>query len=120
MRLLLMPLVLTLRLALVLTLLSLFVACARPTPAGTPTPAPPTPEVRTLPGRGVAIRGAGNTATDALAPDFNGGLSIGIQVVTLTHDGRSTFVVSDVQDGQREILTSAVGAYSGQRPLVVT
>ncbi|HEY1291658.1 MAG TPA: hypothetical protein VGJ60_01080, partial [Chloroflexota bacterium] len=46
---------------------------------------------------------------------------VGIDVVTLHHDGRSSFIVTAVQDqaNQSETLTSAIGPYSGQRPLVV-
>jgi hypothetical protein len=45
---------------------------------------------------------------------------VGIDLVTLSHDGRSSFIVTAVEGQQSELLTSAIGAYSGQRPLVVT
>ena len=54
-----------------------------------------------------------------MTPQYSGGLAIGIDLVTLTHDGQSTFIVSSIQNDQSEQLTSAIGAYKGQRPLVV-
>jgi hypothetical protein len=75
--------------------------------------------VRELPGRGIQVDGHGTSHTDDIAPQYAGGLSIGIDVVTLSHDGRSSFIVTAVQADQSELLTSAVGAYHGQRPLVV-
>jgi hypothetical protein len=94
------------------------VACARPAAPG-PTPVPQPPEITDLPGRGVAIQGHGTATTDDVTPQYSGGLAIGIDLVTLTHDGQSTFIVSSVENGQSEQLTSAIGAYKGQRPLVV-
>ena len=85
----------------------------------TPTPEPVPPEVRVLPGRGVEVDGHGSAMTDEITPDYSGGLSIGIEVVTLTHDGHSSFIVNAMQGNQSENVTSAVGAYQGQRPLVV-
>jgi hypothetical protein len=38
----------------------------------------------------------------------------------ITHAGQSTFIVTALQGGQAEVLTSAIGPYKGQRPLVVT
>jgi hypothetical protein len=94
-------------------------ACALPAPPPGPTPVPQPPEISDLPGRGVAIQGHGTATTDDLTPQYSGGLAIGIDVVTLTHDGQSTFIVNSVQNDQSEQLTSAIGAYNGQRPLVV-
>jgi hypothetical protein len=93
-------------------------ACTPPRPAG-PTPVPEPPSVRPLPGRGVAIDGHGTTQTDDITPQYASGPTVGIDLVTLSHDGRSSFIVTAVQDGQSEQLTSAIGAYHGQRPLVV-
>lgn len=80
---------------------------------------PEPPSIQNLPGRGVAIQGHGTAQTDDITPQFDAGLTEGIDLVTLTHDGRSTFIVSAVEGDQTELLTSAIGAYTGQRPLVV-
>ncbi len=93
-------------------------ACTRPAPPP-PTPAPVAPTIRELPGRGVAVEGHGSGLSDDVLPQYTGGLPLGIDVVTLTHDGSSTFIVTAVQGGQTENVTSAIGAYKGQRPLVV-
>src|ERR1700687_6391739 len=96
------------------------VACSKAGPGPTgPTAVPVPPSVRTLPGRGVAIEGHGSAATEDVTPQYEGGLTLGIDVVTLTHDGQSTFIVTAVQGQQSENLTRAIGAYRGQRPLVV-
>src|SRR3981081_3959613 len=87
-------------------------------PSG-PTPVPEPPSIRDLPGRGVAVEGHGPTASDEITPQYGGGLTLGIDVVTLTHDGRSSFIVAAVQGEQTETVTSAIGSYRGQRPLVV-
>jgi hypothetical protein len=98
----------------------LLVACSAPKPAG-PTAVPEPPEVQLLAGRGVAISGHGSAQTDPVTPQYDGGLNVGIDVVTLSHDGHSTFVVSVIDENQQtEPLTQAVGAYQGQRPLVVS
>lgn len=94
-------------------------ACARPPVAQGPTPVPDAPAVRMLPGRGVQIDGHGTTQTEDMVPDYAGGLPIGIDKVTLSHDGRSSFIVTAVQGDQAKNLTTAIGAYRGQRPLVV-
>jgi hypothetical protein len=88
-------------------------------PAQGPTPVPEPPEVTDLPGRGVQILGHGTTQTDDITPQYGGGLTIGIDVVTLTHDGHSSFIVTATQGDQSEHLASAIGSYQGQRPLVV-
>jgi hypothetical protein len=77
--------------------------------------------VQTLAGRGVQIDGHGSAQTEDITPQYDSGLTIGIDVVTLSHDGHSSFIVTAVQDeaAQTETLTSAIGPYSGQRPLVV-
>jgi hypothetical protein len=77
--------------------------------------------VRDLAGRGVEVDGHGTAQTDDIVPQYDGGLNVGIDVVTLSHDGRSSFIVTAVQDeaNQTETLTSAIGPYNGQRPLVV-
>jgi hypothetical protein len=96
----------------------LLAGCSTAPPPPTPTAVPP--EMRALPGRGVEFTGVGSAETDEVSPDFTGTLSIGIAVVTLSHSGRSSFIVTAMQDGQSEVLTRAIGAYRGQRPLVVT
>jgi len=84
-----------------------------------PTPVPEPPSIRALPGRGVVVEGRGTTTSDELTPQYGGGVNLGIDVVTLTHDGRSSFIVTAVQGAQSEVVASAIGAYRGQRPLVV-
>jgi hypothetical protein len=95
-------------------------ACAPPggSQAG-PTPVPEPPSIQSLPGRGVAVAGHGSAQTEDISPEYSGGLTVGIDLVTLTHDGRSSFIVTAVEGEQSEQLTSAIGAYQGQRPLVV-
>jgi len=80
---------------------------------------PEPPSIRDLPGRGVAVEGHGTSTSDAITPQYNSGMTLGIDVVTLTHEGRSSFIVTAVQGDQTEVVTSAVGSYRGQRPLVV-
>jgi hypothetical protein len=94
-------------------------ACSKTGPNSGPTPVPIPPSIRELPGRGVAIEGKGSAESDEVTPQYNSGLPIGIDVVTLTHDGQSSFIVTAVQGDQSENLTSAIGVYKGQRPLVV-
>jgi hypothetical protein len=102
-------------------LLLALTACARPAPPSGPTPVPEPPQVRLLPGRGIEVDGHGTTQTDDITPQYDGGLNIGIDVVSLSHDGHSSFIVTAIQDqaAQTETLTSAIGPYTGQRPLVV-
>jgi hypothetical protein len=78
------------------------------------------PQIRPLPGRGVTIDGKGSALSNEISPDYMGTLSVGIAVVTLSHSGKSSFIVSAVQGDQAEVLTQAIGQYRGQRPLVVT
>src|SRR5260221_10811138 len=87
-------------------------------PSG-PTPVPEPPSIQELT-RGVVVQGHGTTQSDEITPQYSGGLTIGIDVVTLTHDGRSSFIVTALQGDQSEVVTSAIGAYRGQRPLVVS
>jgi hypothetical protein len=93
--------------------------CAAPGATTGPTPVPIPPSIRELPGRGVAIEGKGSAESDEVTPQYTGGLPIGIDVVTLTHDGQSSFIVTAVQGDQSENVTTAIGPYKGQRPLVV-
>jgi hypothetical protein len=86
---------------------------------GGPTAVPEPPAIRELPGRGVAVEGHGTTASDEITPQYGGGITLGIDIVTLTHDGRSSFIVTAVQGDQSEVVASAIGSYRGQRPLVV-
>ena len=95
------------------------VGCTRPAPTG-PTAVPVPPTIRELPGRGVAIEGKGPGTSDEVTPQYaSGGMQLGVDVVTLTHDGQSSFIVTALQGNSSENLTSAIGAYRGQRPLVV-
>ena len=84
-----------------------------------PTPVPEPPSIQDLAGRGVSIQGHGTSQTDDITPQFDTGLTEGIDLVTLSHDGHSSFIVYAVEGDQTELLTSAIGAYTGQRPLVV-
>src|SRR3979409_1538001 len=86
------------------------------TPAFGPTPVPEPPAIFDLPGRGVAVEGHGSTTSDEITPQYGGGLTLGIDVVTLTHEGRSSFIVTAVQGGQAEVVASAIGRYPRQRP----
>ena len=110
---------------LVMLFAVLVIGCARPgggaasSAALGPTPVPEPPSVQDLPGRGIQVDGRGTTQTEDLVPQYAGGLTIGIDVVTLSHDGRSSFIVTAVQGDQSELVTSAIGTYRGQRPLVV-
>jgi hypothetical protein len=100
-------------------LLAALVGCSPPGPPPGPTPVPVPPSIRTVAGRGVAIEGRGSVDTEEVSPQYEGGLTVGIDVVTLTHDGQSSFIVTAVQGQERENLTRAIGVYRGQRPLVV-
>lgn len=89
----------------------------------TPPPLTPTvmvPTFKQLPGRGFTFEGHGSAETDEVVPDYAGTLGVGVSVVTLSHTGRSSFIVNALQDGGSEVVASAIGAYQGQRPLVVT
>jgi hypothetical protein len=109
----------TRRLAPLLVLALALVACS-PSPRRGPTPVPEPPEVSLLPGRGVAIAGHGTSQTEPITPQYDSGLNVGVEVVSLSHDGHSTFVVAAVHENQtEETLASAIGGYTGQRPLVV-
>ena len=103
----------------VAVLVLLLVACqSQPRPGPTPVPEPP--RVQLLPGRGVEVDGHGSAQTDPITPQYDAGLTVGIDVVTLSHDGHSTFIVGVIHENQSaETLSTAVGAYTGQRPLVV-
>ena len=104
-------------LALVMVAVS---ACSRADVPSGPTPVPDPPQVREIPGKGVQVDGRGTTQTDDISPQYGGGgLAIGVDVVSLTHDGHSSFIVTAIQGAQTENVTSAIGQYSGQRPLVV-
>ncbi len=74
-------------------------ACARPEPGAPPTPttAPVAPTIRELPGRAIRVEGRGSGDSDPVLPDYAGGVPIGIDVVTLTHNGQSSFIVNAVQ-----------------------
>jgi hypothetical protein len=108
----------------VVVALSILVLCAcSQVPSLAPPPPTPTavvPTYRQLPGRGFSFAGHGSAATDEIVPDYAGTLGIGVSVVTLSHTGRSTFIVTALQEGGAEVVTSVIGAYQGQRPLVVT
>jgi hypothetical protein len=109
------------RLALIAltTLTALATGCTALAPTPTPTPASVAPTIRELGFRSVSVEGQGSGESDPVMPDYTG-LPIGIDLVSLTHDGHSSFIVNAVQGGaQSETLLSAIGAYKGDRPLVV-
>jgi hypothetical protein len=109
-------------LAVVASLGSLACSRSRLGPQGAFQPATAVPTfatVRNLPGRGVMIEGEGTAQSHEVTPQTDGGITVGIDVITITHDGRSTFIVTAAQGKQTETVTSAIGAYRGQRPLVV-
>jgi hypothetical protein len=83
-----------------------------------PNPLPVVEEVQPLPGRGVAIEGSGSARTIEILPDA-AGPGLGVLMLTASHNGQSTFVVSAVQGNQAEVATRAIGQYRGRRPLVV-
>jgi len=63
--------------------------CARPGDARQsaalgPTPVPEPPSVQDLPGRGIQVDGRGTSQTEDLMPQYAGGLTMGIDVVTLS------------------------------------
>jgi hypothetical protein len=110
-----------LRLILAILICSCAAACSRPDPGPppTPTPAPIAPTIREMPGRTIRVEGRGSGTSDPVLPDYTGGVPIGIDVVTLTHNGQSSFIVNAMQGSQSENVATAIGPYQGQRPLVV-
>jgi hypothetical protein len=104
-----------------IALTALAAGCGGPSsPPATPTPIPIAPTIREIGNRSIAVEGQGSGESDPVMPDYTG-LPIGVDVVSLTHDGRSSFIVNAVQGGgaQSETLLSAIGPYKGDRPLVV-
>jgi hypothetical protein len=97
----------------------LLAACAQP--ASAPTPVPVAPTIRQGVGGAITVEGHGSGKSDDVLPQFGpGGVPIGIDLLTISHNGNSTFVVNALQGGQFENVLQAIGAYKGQRPLVVT
>jgi hypothetical protein len=92
----------------------------RPAP---PTPVPTStavePAIDYLPGRGVQISGYGDAVTSPITPQYTQGITVGISIVTATHDGQSAFAVQAIADNHPIVLVSATGQYRGARPLVV-
>jgi len=80
-------------------------------------PVPEPPAITELPGRGVAVEGHGTTTSDEITPQYGGGMSLGIDVVTLTHDGRSSFIVTAVQGGQAQAGEILISGYSNEDPV---
>lgn len=99
----------------------LLAGCSLPQRGGPtgPTPVPEPPQVVNLPGRGVTVQGHGSATSEPLVPDYTGGIPIGIDLLTLTHDGQSSFIVTAIEGDQSTNVAMAIGAYNGQRPLVV-
>src|SRR5438270_8325435 len=90
-------------------------------PAATSAPRPLLPEtdISYLPGRGVELTGQGDRTTGLITPQYTQGITVGISVVTLMHDGQSNFIVQAIANNQPTVLVAAVGPYQGSRPLVV-
>src|SRR5712691_1542819 len=92
-----------------------------PPPASTSVPPPLLPETNLtyLAGRGVELTGHGDTLTGSITPQYTQGITVGISVVTLSHDGQSDFTVQAIASNQPTVLVAATGQYQGSRPLVV-
>jgi hypothetical protein len=90
---------------------------ANPTPI--PTAIEVEPAVDYLPGRGVEITGRGDAITVPITPQYTQGITVGISIVTATHDGQSAFTVQAIADNQPVVLVATTGQYRGARPLVV-
>ena len=88
-----------------------------PTAIGTPTPVEAT--VSYLQGRGVEVVGRGDATTEQITPQYTQGITVGISLVTVTHDGQSDFTVQAIENSQLTVLVAATGHYQGSRPLVV-
>src|SRR2546425_1095612 len=90
-------------------------------PTATPVPKPTAVELAIdyLPGRGVQVSGRGDAATVPITPQYTQGITVGISIVTATHDGQSAFTVQAIADNQPTVLVAATGQYRGARPLVV-
>ena len=54
-----------------------------------------------------------------ITPQYTQGITVGISIVTATHDGQSAFAVQAIADNHPIVLVSATGQYRGARPLVV-
>ena len=92
----------------------------RPTnPTPVPTPTAVEPAIDYLPGRGVQITGYGDAVTIPITPEYTQGITVGISIVTATHDGPSAFTVQAIADNQISVLVAVTGQYRGARPLVV-
>jgi hypothetical protein len=90
---------------------------ANPTPV--PTPTAVEPAIDYLPGRGVQITGYGDAVTIPITPEYTQDITVGISIVTATHDGQSAFAVQAIADNHPIVLVAATGQYRGARPLVV-
>src|SRR6266567_6184545 len=90
-------------------------------PTTTPVPTPTVVELAIdyLPRRGVQVSGHGDAMTDPITPQYTQGITVGISIVTATHDGQSAFTVQAIADNQISVLVAATGRYRGARPLVV-
>jgi hypothetical protein len=90
-----------------------------PIPTPVPTSTAVEPVIDDLPGRGVQTTGYGDATTTAITPEYTQGITVGISIVTATHDGQSDFTVQAIADNQISVLVAATGPYRGARPLVV-
>lgn len=62
----------------------------------------------------VRLQGVGQTATKAVTPPGS------VSMVTLTHTGRSNFIVHAFHGTQDDSMVNEIGNYSGARPLIGT
>jgi hypothetical protein len=81
---------------------------ASPSPTSSPSSSPPPSPSAAQP---VMLSGRGQTATQPVTPPAD------VSVVTLSHSGRSNFIVKVFRDGDEELLVNEIGSYSGSRPL---
>lgn len=84
-------------------------ATQRPPSGPTATRIPPTAAPRPEP---VVLRGTGQQATQTVTPPSP------ISVATMTHNGRSNFIVEAFIGNKSELLVNEIGVYQGQRPIV--
>jgi hypothetical protein len=88
-------------------------------PTNTPVPTPtntlvPTSTAIPAARPPIDLQGRGQTATNPVTPPSS------ISVVTLTHSGKSNFIVHALTGSEENHLVNEIGTYQGQRPLFGT